>query len=687
MQRENPYIAAPVETDFTPVARLSLAEARTEASLLREAIHHHNHRYYVENQPDIDDSAFDRLFHRLEELEHSFPELSDPLSPTQRVGAEPVSELERVEHTAPMLSLNSANEEQGIADFDRFVRRELGIEPFYVLEPKIDGLSVEIVYRDGQFAYGCTRGDGRTGEDISRNLKTIPSVPLQLRQEHDPPAFLAVRGEVFMSREGFQRLNEQRLERGEPVFANPRNAAAGTVRQLDPKNTAGKPLDVFFYDILQSSGVGVEAHTETLQRFPQWGLKVNPRNGTARSVAEIRAYREQLTADREELDYEIDGVVIKLDNYEYRRRLGTRNRSPRWAMAWKFPPKREESIVRRIAVQVGRTGILTPVALLEPVNIGGVTVSRATLHNEDEVLRKDVRVGDTVRVIRAGDVIPEVVEVANPDREGRGAVFSMPERCPVCDTPVEREGAYYYCPNGLGCPAQLTGSAIHFVSREAMDIENLGDKVIQKLVDRGMLRDIADLYYLSKEDFLALEGFAEKSARTVYDNIQGSKTRPLDRFIYALGIRHVGSHVASVVARAFGSLERIQEASVEDFQAVGDIGPETARSLHAFFQKEENRETLDKLRDAGVSPAEPEGAESASFEGLTFVLTGTLHRATRKEMAGEIEARGGRVSSSVSSKTDYLVAGENPGSKLQQAQEHGTRIIDEDELYRLLGSA
>jgi DNA ligase (NAD+) len=686
MASENPYLEPPVHTDFEPADHLPPEAAREETELLTEALNYHNHRYYVDAAPVVADDVYDALFRRLQELEERFPELKSDTSPTQRVGAAPVEELTRIEHQAPMLSLNSSLELSEVEDFHRFIERNSDGRPFrYVVEPKLDGLSVEVVYRDGRLAYGATRGDGRVGEDITRNLKTIGAIPLELRGESDPPAFLAVRGEIFMLKSGFRELNRERTERGEEPFANPRNAASGTVRQLDPKNTAGKPLDVFFYDILASARTDFTSHTEVLELFPRWGLKTNPRNQVCSSVEELSAYRDRLAEEREELDYEIDGIVIKIDSYEFREDLGYRNRSPRWALAWKFPPRKEVSRVEDIVVQVGRTGILTPVALLEPVSIGGVTVSRATLHNEDEVLRKDVRVGDRVRVIRAGDVIPEVSEVADTDAANRTEPFSMPGNCPVCGTPVEREGAYYFCPAGLSCPAQLTGRLKHFVSREAMDIENLGEKNITQLVEKGIIESIADLYYLTPEDLLALEGFAEKSARNVYEAIQGSKTRPLDRLIYALGIRHVGSHVATVLAQHFTTLEAVENAGVEQLEAVADIGHQTAESIHSFFAEEENRRILERMRQAGVSPeaVETAGAEG-TLSGKTFVLTGSLEGYTRAEARRLIEERGGKVTSSVSSATDYVVAGADPGSKLDQARKRGTPVLTEAEFTELL---
>jgi len=714
-------MGAPIDTNAKGVEELDEAAGRDEARRLTDALRHHNYLYYVKASPEIPDEDWDWMLKRLQAIEERFPSLRDANSPTQRVGAPPVSALQRVEHYAPMLSLNSALEDEEMETFTSFIRRNAeGRAIRYMVEPKLDGLSVELVYRNGRFESGATRGDGRSGEDISRNLKTIPAIPLALRDAGDPPPFLAVRGEVFMTKSGFQQLNKERTERGEDLFANPRNAAAGTLRQLDPKNTAGKPLDVFFYDILTVEGFEAQSHHEVLSAFPQWGLKTNPLNRAAGGLDEIRDYRKELTEKREELDYEIDGIVIKIDDYAFRNALGYRNRSPRWAIAWKFPPKREVSVVRDIAVGVGRTGMLTPVALLDPVIIGGVTVSRATLHNHDEVQRKDIRIGDEVRVLRAGDVIPEVAEVVDPDRPGRREPFTMPSHCPVCGSEVVREGAYHICPAGLSCPAQLSGSLIHFVSRDAMDIENLGEKNIKQLVDRGLVADIADLYSLTKEQIETLEGFADKSARTVYDNIQGSTERPLDRFIFALGIRHVGAHVAGVLARAFGSVRALEEASAEDLEAIHEIGGQTAESVHAFFSREENRRTLDRLFAAGVNPQAPvgaggvgpaaaaaTGAEAANeagggagadgaaatgaagspLAGKSIVVTGGLEHFSRRAIKEKIQALGGRVTSSVSSKTDFVLAGEDPGSKLEKARDLELEVLDEAQFLDLIGES
>ncbi|MFW6180561.1 MAG: NAD-dependent DNA ligase LigA, partial [Spirochaetota bacterium] len=658
MAEQNPYLRSP-DTEFTPAGRMKEEEAARQAELLREAIEHHNYRYYVKNDPDISDHTYDLLFRRLQELENAFPRLRSDTSPTRKVGAPPVDELKKVEHTAPMLSLNSALDRSEVENFDRFIRRQAeGEAVTYVVEPKMDGLSVEVVYRGGVFQWGATRGDGTTGEDISENMKTIRPLPLRLREHPQLPAFVSVRGEVLMPKDGFQRLNRARVERGESPFANPRNAAAGIVRQLDSRNVADKPLDIFFYDVLSDRLEGVGSHWEVLGLLQEWGLKTNPYNRRAESLEEVYRYHRELERQREEFPYEIDGVVIKLDDLRLRGRLGTRQRSPRWAMAWKFPPKKEVTTIRDIVVSVGRTGILTPVALLDPVEVGGVTVSRATLHNEDEVKRKDVRVGDRVRVIRAGDVIPEVLErVEEKEDRQRGGAFAMPGNCPACGTPVTREGAYVLCPAGLSCPAQRIGRIAHYAAREAMDIETLGEKNVRQLVERGLVEDLADLYRLRPEQLEELEGFAQKAAGKLYRAIQGSKNPLLDRFLYALGIRHVGEHVARVLARRFGSLERLQEAGEEQLREIDEIGPEIARSVHRFFREERNRRLLQELEQQGVRPQEAAGTESQLLEGKTIVFTGDLGNYTRDQARELVERLGGRATSSVSGNTDYLVAG------------------------------
>ncbi len=675
---------------FKDIRKLSKEEARAEVEDLREGIEYHNYLYYVKDEPRISDAAYDRLFRRLQELEEAFPEFQSATSPTRKVGAPPVEGLKKVRHTAPMLSLNSALNEKDVLDFEKFIRRNVDEEKVsYVLEPKFDGFSVEVIYRDGVFERGATRGDGETGEDISENLKTIRPLVLRLQKRGGEkfPSLLAVRGEVIMARAAFQKLNKSRVEKGEIPFANPRNAAAGIMRQLDSKRVADKPLDIFFYEILRVEGFpGLFTHWEELERLPKWGLKTYPHNGRAGGFEEIKAYRDQLAAEREDFEFEIDGVVIKLDELRLRDKLGTRERSPRWALAWKFPPKKEVTTLADIVVQVGRTGMLTPVALLEPVDVGGVTVSRATLHNEDEVRKKDVRVGDKVRVARAGDVIPEVVERIEEPGKRRGKEFSMPGKCPVCESEVFREGAYYFCPAGLSCKAQLIGHILHYASRNAMNIEGLGDKIAGQMVEKGMVADIADLYSLAMDDILGLEGFADKSAANLRGSIRSASKARLDRFLYALGIRHVGQHVARVLAERFRNLDSLRRANPEELEATEGVGPEIARSVAKFFAQDENDQVLKKLAKAGVTVEDmPAVAAAGPLEGKSFVFTGELGKYTRDEARKLVENLGGRATSSVSKATNYVVAGRSPGSKLKDAEKLGVTVIDEAAFERLVG--
>ena len=678
--KENP------RTDFRDTGKLSKEEAKAEIEALREGVEFHNYLYYVRNQPQISDAIYDKLFHRLQELEEAFPAFESPDSPTQRVGAEPVSKLKKVNHTAPMLSLNAVLEEKEVDDFVDLVHRNCqGNEVSFILEPKFDGASVEVVYENGRYKYGATRGDGQTGEDISENLKTIHAIPLRLQSGNGLPSSLAVRGEVFMVKKGFHELNKERVERGEEPFANPRNAAAGLLRQLDSRMVAGRPLDVRFYYTLAIEGQEISSHWEMLEWFSKWGLKTDPHNEKCSTLAEIKDKYRELMDNRDELEYEIDGLVIKVDELPLRERLGTRQRSPRWAVAWKFPPKQEISRIEDIVVQVGRTGKLTPVALLQPVDVGGVTISRATLRNEDEVHRKDIRGGDKVRVARAGDVIPEVVErVEEPGRK-REKEFTMPKKCPACGSDITREGAYHFCPAGLSCPPQLIGRIVHYASREALNIEGLSEKTAQQLVDRDLVKDIADLYQLSIDDLLGLEGFAHKSATQLHDAIQATEKLRLDRFVYGLGIRHVGVHIAQVLARNFRSLDDLQRASRSQLQRISEIGPEVAASVAEFFREEENQKVLKRLFDAGLEIGEmPERKGKLPLEGKTFVFTGSLEKYTRSEAEQAVEALGGKAASSVSSNTDFVVVGEEPGSKLDEAKKHRVEILDETEFEKLI---
>lgn len=661
-------------------------EARKEVEALREGIEYHNYLYYVKNQPKISDSVYDKLFSRLQELEEAFPDMQSDTSPTRRVGAEPVDKLKKVKHANSMLSLNAGLEEKEVREFDDFVRRNIKEDDMtYVLEPKFDGFSVEVTYEKGVFKYGATRGDGETGEDISENLKTIGPVPLRLQKKGSSPSFLSVRGEVFVKKKGFQKLNKERVEQGEEPFANPRNAAAGMMRQLDPKKVAGKPFDIFFYDILEIDGYELSTHWKMLRQFPEWGLKTNTHIKKTNSFDQIKKYHQKLSEKRDQFDYDIDGIVIKLDSFEQRETLGVRQRSPRWAFAWKFQPKEEITTLKEIVVQVGRTGILTPVALLEPVDVGGVTVSRATLHNEQEVKKKDIRPGDKVRIARAGDVIPEVVERVKERGKKRGEKYSMPKKCPSCGSKTVKEGAYTICPTRLSCPAQQIGHIIHYASRDAMNIEGFGDKTVRQLVEKGMVKTIADLYKLSVEDLLKLEGFAKKSATQLYEAIQATQKPPLDRFLYALGIRHVGERVARVLARKYRSLNALRKVDKKELEEISEVGPEIAGSVKNFFKQKENKKVLDQLSKAGVKVEAMPTPEELPLKGKAFVFTGSLNSYTRSEVKAKVEFLGGRATSSVSGETDYVVAGENPGSKLDEAKEQKVKIIEEKEFKKLVG--
>lgn len=670
-------------TKFKDVDAISKEDAQKEVEALRKGVEHHDYLYYVKNQPKISDATYDKLFRRLEELEEAFPELQSENSPTRRVGAPPLESLEKIDHAASMLSLQAALEESEVERFIEHVQKAASGKPEFILEPKFDGVSVEVVYEKGEFQYGATRGDGNTGEGISENLRTIGALPLRLRGE--APDFLSVRGEVYIGKEPFQQMNRQRVEQGKDTYANPRNAAAGVLRRLESKIVAQWPLDVFFYDILKVEGAEFSSHHEVLNRFEDWGLKTDKHVERTSSLSKIKSFHSRLLEERDALPYEIDGIVIKADDLELCEKLGTRHRNPRWALAWKFEPREEVTTLRDIVVQVGRTGMLTPVALLEPVDVGGVTVSRATLHNEGEVHRKDVRVGDRVRIARAGDVIPEVVERVKQPGQKRGQEFSMPERCPACGAEVVREKAYVFCPAGLACRPQLVGRVLHYASRAAMDIDGLGEKTAEELVDREMVQDLADLYRLDKDDLQQLEGFAEKSAQQLYDAIQNAKEARLDRFLYALGIRHVGQRTARQLAMAFGALDALRRAGRERLQQTADIGPEIAASVHEFFHDEANRRTLDRLLESGVTVKNmPQEAKAQPLAGKSFVFTGALANFSRDQAQERVERLGGRATSSVSSNTDYVVVGEDPGSKLNDAREHHVQILDEKRFQALL---
>ncbi|MGH8176458.1 MAG: NAD-dependent DNA ligase LigA [Steroidobacter sp.] len=665
-------------------------KAAVRARALRKQLNHHNYRYHVLDDPEVSDAEYDRLLHELRALEEQFPELVTADSPTQRVGAAPVSELDEVVHAKPMLSLDNAFSDEDLIGFDRRVRERLeNVEQVeYAAEPKLDGLAVSFRYESGRLVQAATRGDGLRGEDVTHNVRTIKAVPIELRGK--APALLEVRGEVFMRIAGFKAMNQRALERGEKVFVNPRNAAAGALRQLDPRLAANRPFDVFFYGVGATQGWKTPSrHTESLEQFREWGLKVSPLMKVVQGIDGCLAYYREIGERRASLPYEIDGVVYKVNRYAQQRELGFVARAPRWAIAHKFPAHEENTVVRDVEFQVGRTGALTPVARLEPIFVGGVTVSNATLHNMDEVRRKDVRVGDTVVVRRAGDVIPEVVKVIVERRPKGARIVELPAKCPVCGSDVEREEgeAVARCTGGLFCGAQLKESLRHFAGRRAMDIDGLGSKIIDQLVEAHLVRSPADLYRLSAAELTNLERMGEKSAAKLVDALNHSKATTLERFLYALGIRDVGEATATALAAHFGNLDSLQDASEEQIQDVADVGPVVAAHVHTFFRQPHNRDVIQALRERGVHwPVRKgkSGAAEGALSGQSFVITGTLDSMSRDEASDRIKALGGKVSGSVSRKTSYVVVGAEAGSKLKKAEELGVKTLDEADFLDLL---
>ena len=676
------------EPDVSPGSVDDLKEAKAAVEKLRKAIRYHNYRYYVLDDPVISDARYDELLSDLQTLEEKFPDLQHPDSPTQQVGGEPRDELGLVDHPTPMLSLKAVYDEVEVRSFDETCREELRAETVdYVAEPKYDGLAIELVYDGGRLSVASTRGDGETGEDVTANVKTIKEVPLVLLDQEDAPLpdRLVVRGEVYMSKDEFDELNRQRSEEGLEPFANPRNAAAGAVRQLDPKVTEKRPLHLFLYADAESNGYDPETQWDVLQMLPQWGLRVNQeRNQKCAGVDELLAYHQDMATAREDLPYEIDGVVYKVNRLEAWEALGTRTRDPRWALAFKFQPRRATTTIEEIAVQVGRTGKLTPVAHLAPVQISGVEVQRASLHNQSEIERKDIRIGDTVLVERAGDVIPQVVKPIPDRRDGSEQEFQMPEECPVCGAEVvmSEDKKQAHCPNA-SCPAQLRERVTHYASRQAMDIEGLGEKRAQQLIDASLVERLSDLYNLTQEELLSLDGYGEKSADNLLHEIEESKDTTLARLLNGLGIPLVGQHLVQVMAKEWETLDRLMEASDEEQEEVDEIGPQVARTVVTFFAEEENRRVIDEIRDAGLTLANPYAEEREQpLEGLTFVFTGELDRWTRDEVKSYVERLGGRATSSVSSQTDYVIAGPGAGSKLEAAQERNVPVMDEKEFVQ-----
>lgn len=668
----------------------SLEDVIAKLEKLREEINYHNHRYYVLDDPEISDAEYDRLFDELQALEHEYPHLVSPDSPTQRVGAAPLEAFETVRHGLPMLSLNKATSSAEFLDFHRRVLEltradEKSIR--YTVEPKFDGLAVELVYSNGVYTLGATRGDGLVGEDITLNLKTIQSIPLKLMGDFFP-SLLEVRGEVIMRKGDFERLNHMREEAGEPLFANPRNAAAGSVRQLDPRVTRTRPLTLYAYGIGRVEGKVIENHWKTLQYLKRVGFKTSRYIQLCENVEQVQMYYRKILDMRNDMPYEIDGIVIKINEFILQQRMGELSRSPRWAVAWKFPAQQEHSVVKDIMVSVGRTGALTPVALLEPVRVGGVEVSRASLHNEDEIKKKDVRVGDTVVIQRAGDVIPEVVKVVTSKRTGREKRFVMPDRCPVCGSRAERaEGEAIHRCTGIACPAQIKENLAHFVSKGAMDMDGLGRKFLEQLVDKKLIQDQADLFFLTKEDFMKMDRMGDKLAENLLNAIDKSRNPALANLIYALGIRNVGQHLASVLARHYKSIDNLAGQSVESLTAVHEIGPIVARSIVQFFSNPSNTKVIEKMKKGGVNFPVEAGEEDhqTPLAGKSFVLTGGLESFTRDEARRLIEEMGGRVSSSVSRKTDFVIVGKDPGSKYDKAVNLGVKTVEENQFRKMIG--
>jgi DNA ligase (NAD+) len=668
---------------------MTRAEAAQRIADLREQIHHHDSLYYVEARPEVSDAEYDALVRELGRLEAEFPDLVTPDSPTQRVSGQPVEAFRPVEHRVPMLSLDNATAPDQLSEFAARLGRALPGATFtFVCEPKIDGLGVALLYERGRFVRGATRGDGRVGEEITQNLRTIRSIPVALQGRLAQAPQLEVRGEVFMPRADFEQLNRALEEAGEGTFANPRNAAAGAVRQKDPAVTARRPLDIFLYHVSEARELGFTTYWETLEALRAAGFKTNPRTERAPTIDAVIDYCGRLEAERDGLDYEADGAVIKVDSLEQQWRLGSTTHHPRWAMAFKFAARQATTVVQAIEVNVGKTGALTPVAKLTPVPLAGVVISNVSLHNEDEIRRKDVRVGDTVLIERAGDVIPYVVQVVLTKRPPGSQPFVFPDRCPACGHATARlpGEAYWRCPN-TACPAQLKERLRHFGSRRAMDIEHLGEAVIDQLVDKKRVKDFADVYTLTVDEVAELERFAEKSAENLISAIQASKTRGLARLLNALGIRMVGERVAELLANHFGSMERLQRASLEELSEIRGIGPQIAQSVRKFFDDETNRDVIRRLGEVGVEMTQPGfvGEGPRSLAGKTFVLTGTLSSLTRETARELIERLGGRVISTVSKKTDYVVVGESPGSKAADARRLGVTMLDERAFRALVG--
>ncbi len=663
------------------------AEAKQKIEALRAEIEHHNRLYYIDAAPEISDRDYDELLKTLEQLEQEFPAFASTSSPTQRVGGAPLANFESVRHARPMMSLSNTYSKEELAEFDVRIRKLVPEAAFnYVLEPKIDGVAISLRYENGELVRAVTRGDGSTGDDVTANVRTIKSIPLRLA-DLVPPAVLEVRGEIYMDTAGFAVLNEQRQEAGLVPFANPRNACAGSLKLLDPREVAARPLDAVFYAVGELDGIEFETHEQLLKTLRGCGLRVTPTYWLKESIGEIIAQLDVLENMRHEFPFEMDGGVIKVNDRRLYDDLGYTAKSPRWAVAYKYEPEQAETLLHAISIQVGRTGVLTPVAELDPVLLAGTTVKRATLHNEDEIRRKDIKIGDRVIIEKAGEIIPAVVKVVTEKRTGDETEFSMPTHCPVCGGEVEkREGEVAVRCINLQCPAQVKNWLTHFASRGAMDINGLGESLVEQLVDSGLVKTPAELYTLKKTEVLGLERMGEKSAENLIKGIEASIKRPFEKVLFGLGIRHVGKGAASILANEFKNIDALMAADVQALEEIRDIGPIVGKSVVEYFLSPGPREVVEQLRAAGVNFEQAAAGGSRELEGLTFVLTGSMESMTRDEAGDKIKARGGKVSSSVSKKTSYLVAGEAAGSKLTKAESLGVTILNEEQLLALLGS-
>ncbi len=672
-----------------------MKEIKDRIEELRRKIREHDYRYYVLNEPTISDYEYDMLMSELATIEKKHPELVTPDSPTQRVSGEPVKEFPTVRHDVPMLSLGNTYSEEELYDFEKRLHNFLPGEEFeYVTELKFDGIAVSLVYRDGFLKRGATRGDGQRGDDITNNLKTIRSIPLRLIERKDLPSNVEVRGEVIMTRDGFEKLNARQEQMGEKIFANPRNATAGTLKQQDPRIVSSRPLEFFAYflrllDEADIDRLKIDTHFDSLHLLREMGFPVSRHIRLCRSMWEVIDFCNIWEEKRDTIPYDIDGVVIKVNSLIQQRELGCTAKSPRWAIAFKFKARQATTVLKEIHLQVGRTGTVTPVAVLEPVFLAGSTISRATLHNEDEIRRKDIRVGDTVLIEKGGDVIPKIVKVIKEKRPKGSTPFKMPDRCPICNTQLVRiEGESAIRCENIACPAQIHRRIEHFASRDAMDIEGLGEALVHQLIEHNMVSDYGDLYFLKKEELASLEKMGDKSASNLLESLEESKSRPLDRIIFGLGIRYVGARAASLLADRFESIDRLREASVNEIENIEGIGPTIADSVVKFFRQDSNIKVIEKLRKAGVRMEEKRRkAEPGIFSGKTFVLTGALSKFTREGATRLIESEGGRVSSSVSRNTDYVVVGSNPGSKYRKALDLGVRVLDEDTFLSMIERA